>query len=138
MVNDNLVVIFLGSNHEKVMEERIKFGESMIKYPNRFKVIFSGTSKEVDWMKSHSNLKGIAETQSKTTLENLVNSKELIDTAERIWIITDKTHAFRTKYLAGRIFRNTPFEIFAKKMPPSYRIKRIWYEGARLIRNVFQ
>ena len=134
---DNNFVIILGSANKEIIKERIHFAESLLKNKSGFKVIFSGARSEVDYMVKNSSLHGIIENQSATTYDNLVNSKKLMDNAKKVWIITDSTHHFRTRYLAIRILRDIPFEILSKKMPTSYHFKQLWYESTRFIHNVF-
>jgi len=130
-------VIILGSANKEIIKERIHFAESLLKNKSGFKVIFSGARSEVDYMVKNSSLHGKIENKSVTTYDNLLNSKKLMYNAKKVWIITDRTHHFRTRYLAKRILRDIPFEILSKKMPVSYYFKQLWYESTRFIHNVF-
>lgn len=134
---DDYFVIILGSANKEIIKERIHIAESILKNKRGFKVIFSGTKSEVDHMIKNSSLHGIIEDKSTTTYDNLINSKKLMDNAKKVWIITDSTHHFRTKYLANRILRDIPFEIITKRMHVSYHLKQLWYESTRFIHNVF-
>ena len=137
MVKNNSVVIVLGCKDEKLTKKRVKFAESMLKNSNGVKVIFSGTKEEVGWMKDSSRLKAIQEDNSTTTPQNLINSKDFIRDAKKVFIVTDKSHTFRTRYLAKKILKGKTIEILGVKMPAIYMIKQIWYEGSRLIKHVF-
>lgn len=134
---DNNFVIILGSANKEIIKERIHFAESLLRNKRGFKVIFSGARSEVDYMVKNSSLHGIIENQSATTYDNLLNSKKFMDNAKKVWIITDRTHHLRTRYLANRILREIPFEILSKKMPVPYHFKQLWYESTRFIHNVF-
>lgn len=138
MVKNKEAVLVLGSKDKELTKKRVKFAESKIKNKKNFRVIFSGTEKEVNWMKNNSRLKAIMENRSKTTPENLMNSKKIIGNSRKIWIITDRSHVFRTRYLAKKIFRDQPIEVIGIKVPPNFMIKQIWYEFSRLIRHVFE
>lgn len=134
---DKFAVIILGSTKKEFMNERLRYAESILKGRKGIKVIFSGTKSEVEWMRRNTKLKGIIEDQSKTTYDNLINSKKFINKKERVFIITDNTHHLRTRYLATRILKGIPYEILSKKMPLSYHLKQLWYESTRFIHNVF-
>ena len=123
MVDNKDVVIILGCKDKELTKKRIKFAESKLKNLNNHKVIFSGTKEEVKWMKEHSRLKAILEDKSATTPENLINSKKFFGNAKKIWIITDQSHALRTRYLAGIILRGITTEVIGIKMPAIYIIK---------------
>jgi len=138
MVDNKSAVIVLGCKDKELTKERVKFAESRLKDSNNFKIIFSGTKEEVKWMKEYSHLKAIYEDESKTTPENLINSKKLIGKAEKIRIITDKSHVFRTRYLANKIFGNTKVEVIGVEVPFGFKVKKLWYELSRLIRHVLE
>jgi uncharacterized SAM-binding protein YcdF (DUF218 family) len=137
VVENKDAVIILGCKDKELTKKRVKFAESMLKNSNDFKVIFSGTKEEVDWMKKHSKLKAILEDKSETTPQNLINSKKFIDNAGKIWIITDQTHVFRTRYLAKRILVNQTTEVIGIKMSALFNLKQIYYEFSRLMKHVF-
>jgi uncharacterized SAM-binding protein YcdF (DUF218 family) len=137
VVKNNSVVIVLGCKDKELTKKRVKFAESMLKNSNDIKVIFSGTKEEIGWMKNNSKLKAIQEDKSTTTPQNLINSKSFIENEKKVFIVTDKSHAFRTRYLAKRILKGKTIEIMGVKMPAIYMIKQIWYEGSRLIKHVF-
>ena len=138
MVDDKDVVIILGCKDKELTKKRMKFAESKLKNLNNIKVIFSGTKEEVKWMKEHSKLKAIAENKSATTPENLINSKKFFGNAKKIWIITDQSHALRTRYLARIILRGITTEVIGIKMSPIHMIKQIWYEWSRLIKHFYE
>lgn len=133
---DRKFIIILGTTDDKTMMERLRYAELLLKNKKGFTVIFSGTNREAHWMKNHSSLPGIIENKSITTYDNLINSKRIMCNAEKVWIVTDRTHYIRTRYLASRIIRDIPFEILSKRMPISYHLKQLWYEVTRFIHNV--
>jgi len=137
VVGNKDAVIILGCKDKELTKKRVKFAESKLKNSNDFKVIFSGTKEEVGWMKKYSGLKAIPEDNSTTTPQNLINSKKFIDNAGKIWIITDQTHVFRTRYLAKKILVNQKFEVIGIKMPALFNLRQLYYEFSRLIRHVF-
>jgi uncharacterized SAM-binding protein YcdF (DUF218 family) len=137
VVKNKEAVIILGCKDKELTKKRVKFAESKLKNSNDFKVIFSGTKEEVGWMKRYSKLKAIPEDMSTTTPQNLINSKKFIDNAGKIWIVTDQSHAFRTRYLARKILINQKFEVIGIKMPALFNLKQLYYEFSRLIRHVF-
>lgn len=137
MVANKDAVIILGCKDKELTKKRVKFAESKLKNSNDFKVIFSGTKEEVGWMKKYSKLKAIPEDNSTTTPQNLINSKKFIDNTGKIWIITDQTHVFRTRYLAKKILVNQKFEVIGIKMPALFNLKQLYYEFSRLIKHVF-
>lgn len=118
------------------MEKRLKYAENLIFKDNDLKIIFSGGNGEARWLKEHSGLNGATENQSLTTYDNLLNAIKIFKNPKKVYIITDSTHKFRTAYLAGRILREIPHTILAVRMPLSYHLKRLWYEGSRFIHNV--
>ncbi len=134
---DKYAFIILGSANEQIMKERLRYAESILRGKKGVKVIFSGAKSEVEWVRRNTKLKGIVEDQSKTTYNNLINSRKFIDEKERVYIITDSTHYLRTRYLATRILKGIPYEILSKRMPISYHLKQLWYESTRFIHNVF-
>jgi hypothetical protein len=138
MVKSKEVVIILGCKDKTLTKRRIEFAESKFKDFYRFKFIFSGTKQEVGWMKKYSHMKAILEVKSVTTPENLINSKKFIENAEKVWIVTDKSHAFRARYLARKILGSVKFEVLGAKMPLIFKIKQLWYEMSRLVRHVFE
>jgi uncharacterized SAM-binding protein YcdF (DUF218 family) len=138
VVADKNVVIILGSKDKELTKKRVKFAESKLKNANNFKIILSGTREEVKWMKEYSHLKAIYEDKSETTPQNLINSKKLIGNAEKIQIITDRSHVFRTRYLANKIFGSTKVEVIGVQVPFSFKAKKLWYELSRLIRHVLE
>jgi len=138
VVKDKNAVIVLGCKDRELTKKRVNFAEEKLKNSNNIKIIFSGTKEEVNWMKEHSNLKAIPEEKSETTPENLINSKKLIGNAKKVWIITDKSHSFRTRYLARKILRGKTIEVIGVKMPAIYMIKQIYYEFPRLIKHVYE
>jgi uncharacterized SAM-binding protein YcdF (DUF218 family) len=138
MVEKKDVVIVLGCKDKELTKKRVKFAESILKDSNDSKVIFSGTKEEVDWMKKYSKLKAILEDNSETTPQNLINSKKFIDNAGKIWIITDKSHTFRTRYLAKKILGNKTIEVVGIKVPFGFKLKQLYYEFSRLIRHVLE
>lgn len=137
MVDNKDVVIILGCKDKELTKKRLEFAETKLKNSNNLKVIFSGTKEEVEWMAKFSHLKAIHEDNSTTTPENLINSKKFIDNAGKIWIITDQTHVFRTRYLAKRILVNQTVEVIGIKMPALFNLKQIYYEFSRLMKHVF-
>ncbi len=137
MVENKDVVIILGCKDKELTKKRVKFAESKIKNLNDFKVIFSGTKEEVGWMKKYSKLKAILEDKSQTTPQNLINSNEFIGDSKKVFIITDKSHAFRTRYLAKKILTGKKIEILGVKMPARFMLKQLYYEFPRLIKHVF-
>jgi len=137
-VNGKEVVIVLGCKDKILTERRVDFAESKFGNSKRFKIIFSGTKQEVGWMKKYSKLEAIPEDMSTTTPQNLINSKKFIDSAGKIWIITDKSHAFRTRYLAREILGDGRFEVLGAKVPFVFKIRNLWYEMSRLIRHVLE
>jgi uncharacterized SAM-binding protein YcdF (DUF218 family) len=137
VVKNKEAVIILGCKDKELTKKRVKFAESKLKNSNDFKVIFSGTKEEVGWMKRYSKLKAIPEDMSTTTPQNLINSKKFIDNAGKIWIVTDQSHAFRTRYLARKILINQKFEVIGIKMPALFNLKQLYYEFSRLIKHVF-
>ncbi|MCK4420894.1 YdcF family protein [candidate division WOR-3 bacterium] len=132
-----LAMIILGSKNKDIMKERIKYAESLLEDRKGFKVIFSGSKDEVEWMISHSSLSCIVEDKSETTYDNLLNSIPFLKETKRVWIITDSTHHFRTGYLARKIFRDIPFCVLSIRMPLLYHIRQLYYEGTRFIHNAF-
>jgi len=130
------VVIILGCKDKELTKKRVKFAESKLKNSNDFKVIFSGTKEEVGWMKKYSKLKAILEDNSTTTPQNLINSKKIIDNAGKIWIVTDQSHTFRTRYLAKKILGDKKIEVVGVKMPFGFLLKQLYYEFSRLMRHV--
>ncbi|MEO0292979.1 MAG: YdcF family protein [candidate division WOR-3 bacterium] len=128
-------IIVLGSKEKEITEKRVKFVESKVKKFNNLRIIFSGTKQEVEWMKKYSKLNAIYENKSETTLDNLLNSKNLIGDAEKVWIVTDKSHEFRTKFLARKVFKKIPFEVIGVEVPFYFKIKKLWYEISRLIKH---
>lgn len=137
MVENKDVVIILGCKNKELTIKRVKFAESKIKNSNRFKVIFSGTKEEVGWMKKYSRLKAILEDKSDTTPQNLINSRKIIGNSKKIFIITDKSHAFRTRYLAKKILTGKTIQILGVKMPARFMLKQLYYELPRLLKHVF-
>jgi hypothetical protein len=138
VVNHKKAVLVLGNKDEKLTKKRVELAERKIKKSKDFKVIFSGTREEIGWMNKYSNLKAIPEDKSTTTPENLINSKKLIGDIEKVWIVTDESHAFRTKYLAGKILKGKIVEVLGVKMPFLFMLKQIYYEVPRLIKHVFK
>ncbi len=138
MVEKKEAVIVLGCKDKELTKKRVQFVESKLKNDNNIKVIFSGTKEEIECMKKNSKLKAISEDKSCTTPENLSHSKKLIDNAEKVWIITDQSHALRTRYLARIILRGKTFEVIGIKMPATYMIKQIFYEWTRLIKHFYE
>jgi hypothetical protein len=138
MVDDKRAVIILGSRDKELTKKRVSFAESKLKNANNFKIIFSGTKEEVKWMKEYSHLKAIYEDKSETTPQNLMYSKKLIGNAKKIWIITDKSHVFRSRYLAKKIFGKTNVEIIGVEVSFGFKIKKLWYELSRLFRHVLE
>jgi hypothetical protein len=138
MVDNKIAVIVLGCKNKELTRKRVSFAESRLKNSNNFTIIFSGTKEEVEWMKEHSRLKAIPEDKSETTPQNLTNSKKLIDNAKKVWIITDRSHVLRTRYLARKVFTGKTIRVVGIKVPVTYRIKQIYYEWSRLIRHVFE
>ncbi len=136
MVANKDVVIILGCKDKELTKKRVKFAESKLKNSNDFKVIFSGTKEEVGWMKKYSKLKAILEDNSTTTPQNLINSKKIIDNAGKIWIVTDQSHTFRTRYLAKKILGDKKIEVVGVKMPFGFLLKKLYYEFSRLMRHV--
>jgi hypothetical protein len=130
------VIIILGCKDKELTKKRVKFAESKLKNSNDFKVIFSGTKEEVGWMKKYSKLKAILEDNSTTTPQNLINSKKIIDNAGKIWIVTDQSHTFRTRYLAKKILGDKKIEVVGVKMPFGFLLKQLYYEFSRLMRHV--
>ncbi len=137
MVENKDVVIILGCKDKELTKKRVKFAESKLKNSNDFKVIFSGTKEEVEWMKKYSKLKAILEDNSTTTPQNLINSKKFIDNAGKIWIVTDQSHVFRTRYLAKKILVNQKCEVIGIKMPALFNLRQLYYEFSRLMKHVF-
>jgi len=131
------VVVVLGCKDKELTKMRVRFAESKFGNGDRFKFVFSGTKKEVGWMKKYSNLKAIREDKSRTTSENLMNSKKFIDNAGKIRIVTDQSHAFRTLYLAKKILGNRTVEVVGVKMPFGFLLKKLYYEFSRLMKHVF-
>jgi uncharacterized SAM-binding protein YcdF (DUF218 family) len=137
VVENKNAVIILGCKDKELTRKRVKFAESKLKNFNDFKVIFSGTKEEVGWMKKYSKLKAVPEDNSTTTPQNLINSKKFIDNAGKIWIVTDQTHVFRTRYLAKKILVNHKVEVIGIKMSALFNLKQLYYEFSRLMRHVF-
>jgi uncharacterized SAM-binding protein YcdF (DUF218 family) len=137
VVENNVAVIVLGCKDKELTKKRVKFAESILKNSNGLKVIFSGTKEEVSWMKNNSKLKAIPEDNSTTTPQNLINSKNFIGDAKKVFIVTDKSHAFRTRYLAKKILKGKTIEILGVKMPTIFMLKQLYYEFSRLIKHVF-
>lgn len=138
MVKYKEVVLVLGNKDEDLTKKRVELAELRVKNSKQYKIIFSGTKEEVNWMKKHSKLKAVVEDKSSTTPENLLNSKKIIKNAEKVVIITDQSHAFRTRYLAGRILRGKTIEIVGVKMPFIFMLKQIYYEFPRLIKHIYE
>jgi len=138
VVKDKNAFIVLGCKDKELTKKRVEFAESKLKDSNDFKVIFSGTKEEVGWMKEFSKLKAIPEDESETTPENIISSKKLIGNCEKVWIVTDKSHAFRTRYLARKILRGKTIEVIGIKMSAIYMIKQIYYEFPRLIKHIYE
>jgi uncharacterized SAM-binding protein YcdF (DUF218 family) len=136
VVENKDAVIILGCKDKELTKKRVTFAESRLKNFNDFKVIFSGTKEEVGWMKNYSKLKAIPEDNSTTTPQNLINSKKFIDNAGKIWIVTDQTHVFRTRYLAKKILVNHKVEVIGIKMSALFNLKQLYYEFSRLMRHV--
>jgi hypothetical protein len=136
VVENKDVIIILGCKDKELTKKRVKFAESKLKNSNDFKVIFSGTKEEVGWMKKYSKLKAILEDNSTTTPQNLINSKKIIDNAGKIWIVTDQSHTFRTRYLAKKILGDKKIEVVGVKMPFGFLLKQLYYEFSRLMRHV--
>lgn len=137
MVENKDVIIILGCKNKELTIKRVKSAESKIKNSNHFKVIFSGTKEEVGWMKKYSKLKATLEDKSETTPQNLINSKKIIGNSKKIFIITDKSHAFRTRYLAKKILTGKTIQILGVKMPALFMLKQLYYEFPRLLKHVF-
>lgn len=138
MVKYKEVILVLGNKDEKLTKKRVALAELKVKNSKRFKVIFSGTKEEVSWMKKHSRLNAVIEDKSSTTPENLTNSKRLIGDVEKVVIITDQSHAFRTRYLTSRILRGKIIEIVGVRMPFIFMLKQIYYEFPRLIKHIYE
>lgn len=138
MVNPEKVYLVLGSNNRKIMELRFAFALEIIENRKDGKIIFTGTREEVDWMFENSKIDAVREDRSKTTVDNLLNSRKIFNSPGEIFIITDMSHAPRTRYLAGRIFRNIKIEILARRMPLKYLFRRFFYEFPRFIENALQ
>jgi len=138
VVKDKNVLLVLGCKDRELTKKRVNFAESKIKNSDNIKIIFSGTKEEVRWMKEFSHLKAIPEDESETTPENLISSKKLIGNCEKVWIITDKSHAFRTRYLSRKILRGKTIEVIGIKMSAIYMIKQIYYEFPRLIKHIYE
>ncbi|MBN1693871.1 YdcF family protein [candidate division WOR-3 bacterium] len=136
MVENKDAVIILGCKDKELTKKRVKFAELKLKNSDDFRVIFSGTKEEVGWMKKYSKLKAIPEDNSTTTPQNLINSKKFIDNAGKIWIVTDQSHVFRTRYLAKKILVNQKVEVIGIKMPAVFNLKQLYYEFSRLMRHV--
>jgi hypothetical protein len=130
VVENKDAIIILGCKDKELTKKRVRFAESMLKNSNGLKVIFSGTKEEVTWMKKNSKLKAIQEDNSTTTPQNLINSK-------KVFIVTDKSHAFRTRYLAKKILKGKTIEIWGVKMPTIFMLKQLYYEFSRLIKHAF-
>jgi len=137
VVENKDAVIILGCKDKELTKKRVKFAELMLKNSNGVKVIFSGTKEEVDWMKNISKLKAVPEDNSTTTPQNLINSKNFIGDSKKVFIVTDKSHAFRTRYLAKKILKGKTIEILGVKMPTLFMFKQLYYEFSRLIKHVF-
>jgi len=137
VVGNKDAVIILGCKDKELTKKRVKFAESKLKNSNDFKVIFSGTKEEIGWMKKYSRLKAIPEDMSTTTPQNLINSKKLINNSGKIWIVTDQSHVFRTRYLAKKILGDMIIEVLGVKMPFGFLIKQLYYEFSRLMKHVF-
>jgi uncharacterized SAM-binding protein YcdF (DUF218 family) len=137
MVENKDAVIILGCKDKELTKKRVGFAESKLKNFNKFKVVFSGTKEEVEWMKKYSKLKAIPEDKSTTTPQNLINSKRFIGNAGKIWIVTDQSHVFRTRYLAKKILGGKTIEVVGVKMPFGFLLKQLYYEFPRLMKHVF-
>jgi len=132
------VVLVLGNKDEGLTKKRVELAELKVKNSKKYKVIFSGTKEEVRWMKNNSKLKAIIEDKSSTTPENLINAKKFIVDAEKVWIITDQSHVFRTRYLAKKILKGKVVEVLGVKMPALFILKQIYYEFPRLIKHIYE
>jgi uncharacterized SAM-binding protein YcdF (DUF218 family) len=131
------IVLVLGNKDKGLTNKRVRLAELKVNGSDKYKVIFSGTKEEVSWMKDNSKLKAILEEKSTTTPQNLINSKKLIGNAKKVFIITDKSHAFRTRYLAKKILKGKTIEILGVKTPTLFMLKQLYYEFSRLIKHVF-
>jgi len=138
VVNHKKAVLVLGNKDEELTRKRVELAERKVKNSEEFKVIFSGTKEEIGWMNKYSSLNAIPEDKSTTTPENLINSKKLIGEIKEVWIVTDESHAFRTKYLAGKILKGKIVEVLGVEMPFIFMLKQIYYEVPRLIKHVFK
>ena len=138
MVKYKEVVLVLGNKDKELTKKRVELAELKVKNSKQINVIFSGTKEEVSWMKKHSKLKAVIEDESSTTPENLMNSKKIIGNVEKVIIITDQSHAFRTRYLASRILRGKTIEVLGVKMPFIFMLKQIYYEFPRLIKHIYE
>jgi uncharacterized SAM-binding protein YcdF (DUF218 family) len=132
------IILVLGNKSEELTKKRVELAESKVSKLRKFKVIFSGTKEEINWMKKHSKLNAVIEDKSSTTPENLMNSKKLIGDAEKVIIITDQSHAFRTRYLASIILKGKTIEVVGVKMPFIFLLKQIYYEFPRLIKHIYE
>jgi len=130
-------VIVLGCKDKMLTRKRVEFAESKFNDFGDFQIVFSGTKEEVGWMKKYSKLRAVLEDMSTTTPQNLINSKKLINNSGKIWIITDQSHIFRTRYLAKKIFVKKTIEVIGVKMPFWFLIKRLYYEFPRLMKHAF-
>jgi len=131
-------VLVLGNKDEGLTKKRVGLAELKVKNSKKYRVIFSGTKEEVGWMKKHSKLKAILEDKSETTPKNLINAKKFIGDAEKVWIITDQSHVFRTRYLARKILKGKIIEVLGVKMPALFILKQIYYEFPRLIKHIYE
>lgn len=137
MVKIKDAVIVLGCKDKVLTRKRVEFAESKFNDFNRFQIVFSGTKQEIGWMKKYSRLKAILDDMSTTTPQNLINSKKLINNSGKIWIITDQSHVFRTRYLAKKILGDRIIEVLGIKMPFGFLLKQLYYEFSRLMKHVF-
>lgn len=138
MVKHKKIILVLGNKDKELTKRRVKLAELKINGSDKYKVIFSGTKEEVGWMKENSKIKAILEEKSTTTPQNLINSKKLMGDSKKVFIVTDKSHAFRTRYLAKKILKGKTIEILGVKMSFIFMLKHLYYEFSRIIRHALK
>ena len=122
------------------MRKRVIIGQALSSLKSFDKVVLSGGLGEANFMRKMWRGEGdvLLEASSKTTLENLRNTKNLVGDLESVTIITDRTHLPRTWYLARRVFPTSRIGVYGCHVSVWFFISRIFYEALRWIKHAFQ
>ena len=133
---NNTALIVLGCRDRERLRKRIERLPSLLEKVDI--LIYSGAEGEVDFMnKIYPVSTAIVENKSTTTLENLLFSKEIIRKMpwiKRIWILTDRAHRARVKFLANRVFTEYRYEIIW--VWRRFSINEWIYEAVRFVRHI--